>query len=69
MLFERFWSLRGTENALCDFYENPDEVHRLFRALTDFYKVVLIRCKNELNVDAVWTSDDIGTINCRKIWG
>jgi hypothetical protein len=60
-LFERLWSLRGMENALCDFYENGDEIHRLFRALTDFYKVVVSRGRNELGLDAVWTSDDIGT--------
>lgn len=59
-LFERLWSLRGMENALCDFYESPDEVHRLFRALTDFYKVMLTRVRTELHADAVWTSDDIG---------
>lgn len=60
-LFERLWSLRGMENALCDFYESPDKVHRLFRALTDFYKVMLRRGREELRLDAVWTSDDIGT--------
>ncbi|MDR1061520.1 MAG: hypothetical protein LBL83_10025, partial [Clostridiales bacterium] len=59
-LFERLWSIRGMENALCDFYEHPDEVHRLFRALTDFYKAVLSRGRSELGLDAVWTSDDIG---------
>jgi hypothetical protein len=60
-LFERFWSIRGMENALCDFYEHDEEAHRLFRALTDFYKVTLTRGKNELGLDAIWTSDDIGT--------
>ena len=45
--FERFWSLRGMENALCDFYENPEQVHRLFRRLTDFYKVMLPRGREE----------------------
>ncbi len=60
-LFERLWSIRGMENALCDFYENGDSIHRLFRALTDFYKVMLTRGRNELKLDAVWTSDDIGT--------
>lgn len=60
-LFERLWSIRGMENALCDFYEYGDEIHRLFRALTDFYKVVLERGRNELGLDAIWTSDDIGT--------
>lgn len=60
-LFERFWSLRGMENALCDFYESPESVHRLFRALTDFYKVLATRAHDELGADAIWTSDDIGT--------
>jgi hypothetical protein len=61
LLFERFWSLRGMENALCDFHENPGEVHRLFRALTDFYKITATRCREELNTDAIYTTDDIGT--------
>ena len=60
-LFERLWSIRGMENTLCDFYENGEDIHRLFRALTDFYKVLLTRGKKELGLDAVWTSDDIGT--------
>lgn len=60
-LFERFWSLRGMENALCDFYEYPQQVHRLFRALTDFYKVILERGRRELHLDGIWTSDDIST--------
>ncbi len=63
LLFERFWSLRGMENALCDFLEYPDEVHKLFRKLTDFYKVVITRCKTELQADGIWTSDDIGAQN------
>lgn len=29
-LFERLWSVRGMENALCDFYENEEEVHSCF---------------------------------------
>jgi hypothetical protein len=59
-LFERLWSIRGMENALCDFYENGREVHRLFRALTDFYKAAITRGGTELGLDAIWTSDDIG---------
>lgn len=61
LLFERLWSLRGMENALTDFYLEPDSVHRLFRALTDFYKVMLERGRKELNLDGIFTSDDIGT--------
>ena len=34
--FERLWQLRGMENALMDFYDYPEQIHRLFRKLTDF---------------------------------
>ena len=60
-LFERMWSLRGMENALTDFYFYPDETHRLFQALTDFYLRVIERAHDELHADAIFTSDDIGT--------
>lgn len=62
-IFERFWSLRGMENALTDFYLYPDEVHRLFQALTNFYMRMMERCKEELDTDGIFTSDDIGTQN------
>ena len=60
-LFERFWSMRGMTNALMDFYTDPESVHRLFRALTDFYKRAMVRAKAELDLDGIFTSDDIGT--------
>lgn len=59
--FERFWSLRGMTNSLMDFYEYPDEVHELFDKLADFYCRMLERAKNELNLDGVFFSDDLGT--------
>ena len=59
--FERHWSLRGMENALMDYYTDPESVHRLFRALTDFYLAVIERMAADMNVDGVFTSDDIGT--------
>ena len=59
-LFERFWSLRGMQNTLTDFYDCPEKVHWLFRRLTDFYKTAIRRAKEELDADAIWTSDDIG---------
>jgi len=58
--YERLWSLRGMENILCDFFENPEPVHRLMDALTDFYCGVIRRGGQELGVDCVWTTDDIG---------
>lgn len=60
-LFERHWSLRGMTNALLDYYEHPEEVHRLFRALTDFYKGIILRSAKEQNCDGLWISDDLGT--------
>lgn len=59
--FERFWSVRGMENALTDFYLYPDEVHALFRRLTDFYLRMVERGRNELRLDGIFTSDDLGT--------
>lgn len=59
--FERLWSVRSMENALMDFYEYPDAIHALFRKLCDFYKRMLVRAKRDLNLDGIFTSDDLGT--------
>ena len=59
--FERLWSLRGMENALMDFYLYPDEVHTLFRKLTDLYCSVLEGVKKQTGADGIFVSDDIGT--------
>ena len=59
--FERLWSIRGMENALTDFFLYPDAVHVLFRKLTDFYKRMITRAKEELKLDAIMTSDDLGS--------
>ena len=63
LYFERLWSLRGMENALTDFYLYPEEVHRLFGKLTDFYVRAMERAKEELDADGFFASDDIGTQN------
>ena len=61
-LFERFWTVRGMTNALTDFYFYPEKVHRFFRAMTDFYKRMITRTKEEgLYLDGIFTSDDLGT--------
>ena len=61
MFFERHWSLRGMENALTDFYDYPESVHKLYGALADFYCGVIERAKKEQNVDGMFISDDLGT--------
>ncbi len=60
-LFERHWQLRGMTNALTDYYLYPEEVHKLFRAVTDFYLRMIERSKTEIGADGVLTSDDLGT--------
>lgn len=60
-LFERHWSLRGMTNALTDYMLYPEETHRLFRALTDFYIGVIERAHAETGLDGIFTSDDLGT--------
>lgn len=61
VLFESHWYLRGMENALTDFLLYPDEVHRLYQAMTDYFVGVIERAKREHNADGIFCSDDIGT--------
>lgn len=58
-LFERAWSLRGMENLLMDFIENPQFVHDLLDAITD-HNLELIRHALEHDIDAVYCGDDWG---------
>lgn len=59
--FERHWSLRGMTNALMDFYTDPDEVHRLYDAVTTFYEGMMERAKEKGRLDGIFVSDDLGT--------
>lgn len=59
--FERFWSIRGMTDTLTDFYTDPDAVHAVFRKLCDFYKRMIKRGHDELHLDGIFTSDDLGT--------
>ena len=48
------------ENALMDFYHYPEEIHRLFRRLTDFYIRIMERGKEMYNMDGFRITDDLG---------
>lgn len=61
-IWERLWMLRGMENACMDFYEHPDEVKKLIRALCD-YHLEAIHNYGRLGFDAIATSDDLGGQN------
>jgi len=58
-LFERAWSLRGMENLLMDFIEQPQFVHDLLDAITD-HNLELIHHALEYDIDAVYCGDDWG---------
>ena len=59
--FERLWSIRGMQDALTDFLLEPEAIHALFRRLTDFYKRMITRAHEQLHLDGIFTSDDLGT--------
>lgn len=61
LLFESHWRFRGMTAAMMDYYEYPDEVHQLFRALTDYWKRAIERAAKEGNADGIFVSDDLGT--------
>ena len=58
-LYERAWCLRGMENLMVDFIENPGFVHDLLGAITD-YNLAQIREALKYDIDAVQLGDDWG---------
>ncbi len=58
-LYERAWTLRGMENLLVDFIENPEFVHELFGTIAD-YNIAQTRKALEYDIDAVYFGDDWG---------
>jgi uroporphyrinogen decarboxylase len=58
-LFERAWSLRGMENLMIDFIENPSFVHELLEKITNFH-LALIKNLRRYPVHGVQFGDDWG---------
>ncbi|MEX0324991.1 MAG: uroporphyrinogen decarboxylase family protein [Puniceicoccaceae bacterium] len=58
-LYERAWTLRGTENLLMDFIEDPDFVHELFTKIAD-YNIAQVKEALKYDIDAVYYGDDWG---------
>lgn len=58
-LYERAWSLRGIENLLLDFIENPKFAHELMDAICD-YNMAQIEKALTFDIDAVYFGDDWG---------
>ena len=57
--WERAWTLRGMQNLLMDFYDNPGFVRDLFRSIAD-YNIAQIQGTLPYEIDAVYFGDDWG---------
>jgi uroporphyrinogen decarboxylase len=58
-LYERAWTLRGIQNLLMDFYDNPSFVNELLNAIAD-YNIAQINEALKYDIDAVYFGDDWG---------
>ena len=58
-LYERAWTLRGMQNLLVDFLDNPGFVSELFNAIAD-YNIAQIQKALTFDIDAVYFGDDWG---------
>jgi len=58
-LYERAWTMRGMENLLVDFIENPAFVDELLNAIGD-YNVAQVHAACQYDIDAVYFGDDWG---------
>ena len=58
-LFERAWTMRGMENLLMDFCVNPDFIHELMDAITD-YNLNQIDEALKYDIDGIELGDDWG---------
>ncbi|HET6410787.1 MAG TPA: uroporphyrinogen decarboxylase family protein [Anaeromyxobacter sp.] len=58
-LWERAWTLRGTENLMLDFYLHPEFVRDLLRAIGE-YNIAQVEKALSFDIDAVYFGDDWG---------
>jgi uroporphyrinogen decarboxylase len=60
LFFERPWEIRGMENLMMDYYDYPEMVHKLHNYLAETYLALYKRAKEEMQPDAIQSSDDLG---------
>jgi len=58
-LWERAWTLRGIENLMMDFYDNPRFVRELLESIAD-YNIAQMNEALRYDIDAVYLGDDWG---------
>jgi uroporphyrinogen decarboxylase len=58
-LYERAWTMRGMENLMMDFVENPEFVDELLNEIAD-YNIAQVYEACKYDIDAVYFGDDWG---------
>jgi uroporphyrinogen decarboxylase len=58
-LYERAWTLRGMEQLMLDFYDEPQFVEELLSRIAD-YNIAQVRAALKYDIDAVYFGDDWG---------
>jgi len=58
-LYERAWTMRGMETLMMDFYDHPEFVRELLRAISDF-NISMVKQAVRYDIDAVYFGDDWG---------
>lgn len=58
-LYERAWTMRGMENLMMDFIDNPGFVVELLNSIAD-YNIAQVREALKYDIDAVYFGDDWG---------
>lgn len=61
--FERLNQMVGMENALCAFYECPEELHEFFDAMCEYKLGCIEKAHRLLKPDVIHMQDDWGTNN------
>lgn len=59
LFHERFWSIRGMENLMLDYFDNMEGLQILGRRLLEYHKRIVDRYA-ALGFDGIFTSDDLG---------
>ena len=59
--FELYWRLRGMEDALIDFVEDPDFSWEMIRRCAEFSMFLGEAALERFNLDWLWTGDDVAS--------
>lgn len=59
LFHERFWSIRGMENLMMDYYDNMDNLKKLGNLMNEYYRGIIDQYA-KLGFNGIFASDDLG---------